>query len=73
MARSLSVRAEFLGLELEDWGFVIAWAIIMRLLGDHIHRVLMGQAFLYASGQTYKTRFPLMPEPKNRFPLGAAA
>jgi hypothetical protein len=73
VARSLSVRAEFLGLELEDWGFVIAWAIILRLLGDHIHRVLMGRAFLYASGQTYKTRFPLMPEPKNRFPLEAAA
>jgi hypothetical protein len=42
VARSLSVRAEFLGLELEDWGFVIAWAIVMRLVGDHIHRVLVG-------------------------------
>jgi hypothetical protein len=42
VARSLCVRAEFLGLELEDWGFVIAWAIIMRLIGDHIHRVFLG-------------------------------
>jgi len=42
VARSLSVRAEFLGLELEDWGFVIAWAIVMRLVGDHIHRVFFG-------------------------------
>ena len=42
VARSLSVRAEFLGLELEDWGFVIAWAIVMRLVGDHIHRVFLG-------------------------------
>ncbi len=42
VARSLSVRAEFLGLELEDWGFVIAWAIVMRLVGDHINRVLLG-------------------------------
>src|SRR5467141_2049358 len=41
VARSLSVRAEFLGLELEDWGFVIAWAIVMRLIGDHIHRVFI--------------------------------
>src|SRR5438874_10571109 len=32
-----------------------------------------GQAFLYASGQTYKTRFPGMPEPMNRFPLQATA
>jgi hypothetical protein len=39
VARSLSIRAEFFGLELEDWGFVIAWAIVMRLIGDHIHRV----------------------------------
>jgi hypothetical protein len=44
VARSLSVRAEFFGLELEDWGFVIAWAIVMRLVGDHIHRVLLGFA-----------------------------
>src|SRR5579883_2651959 len=42
VARSLSIRAEFFGLELEDWGLVIAWAIVMRLIGDHIHRVLLG-------------------------------
>jgi hypothetical protein len=42
VARSLSVRAEFFGLELEDWGLVIAWAILMRLIGDHIHRVFFG-------------------------------
>jgi hypothetical protein len=42
VARSLSVRAEFFGLELEDWGLVIAWAIVMRLIGDHIHRVFFG-------------------------------
>ena len=42
VARSLSVRAEFFGLELEDWGLVIAWAIMMRLIGDHIHRVFLG-------------------------------
>jgi len=42
VARSLSVRAEFLGLELEDWGLVIGWAIVMRLVGDHIHRVFLG-------------------------------
>ncbi|HEU5401018.1 MAG TPA: hypothetical protein VFU86_06650 [Terriglobales bacterium] len=42
VARSLSLRAEFLGLELEDWGFVIAWAIVMRLVGDHIHRAFLG-------------------------------
>ncbi len=42
VARSLSARAEFFGLELEDWGFVIAWAIAMRLIGDQIHRVLLG-------------------------------
>src|SRR5207245_8181824 len=41
VARALSVRAEFLGLELEEWGFVIAWAIVMRLIGDHIHRVFL--------------------------------
>jgi len=41
VARSLSVRAEFFGLELEDWGLVIAWAILMRLIGDHIHRVFL--------------------------------
>lgn len=42
VARSLSARAEFFGLELEDWGFVIAWAIVMRLIGDQIHRILLG-------------------------------
>lgn len=42
VARSLSVRVEFLGLELEDWGFVIGWAIVMRLVADHIHRVFLG-------------------------------
>lgn len=42
VARSLSVRAEVLGLELEDWGLAIAWAILMRLIGDHIHRVFLG-------------------------------
>jgi len=42
VARSLSVRAEFFGLELEDWGLVIAWAILLRLIGDHIHRVFLG-------------------------------
>ena len=42
VARSLSVRAEFFGLELEDWGLVIAWTILMRLIGDHIHRVFLG-------------------------------
>jgi len=34
LPRSLSVRAEFFGLELEDWGLVLAWAIVMRLLGE---------------------------------------
>lgn len=42
VARSLSVRAEFFGLELEDWGLVIVWAILMRLMGDHVHRVFLG-------------------------------
>jgi hypothetical protein len=42
VARSLSVRAEFFGLELEDWGLVIAWAIMMRLISDQIHRVFLG-------------------------------
>jgi hypothetical protein len=41
VARSLSVRANFFGLELEDWGLVLAWAIVMRLVGDHIHRVFV--------------------------------
>lgn len=36
------MRAEFFGLELEDWGLVIAWAIFMRLIGDQIHRVILG-------------------------------
>ena len=40
---------------------------------DWLMKLPRGQAFLYASGQTYKTRFPLMPEPKNHFPLEAAA
>src|SRR6266436_3575163 len=52
VARSLSVRVEFLGLELEDWGFVIAWAIVMRLIGDHIHRVFLGFVPVSA-GMTY--------------------
>src|SRR5579871_1827055 len=42
VARSLSGRAEFFGLELEDWGLVIAWAILIRLLGDNVHRVVLG-------------------------------
>jgi hypothetical protein len=40
---------------------------------DWLMKLPRGHAFLYASGQTYKTRFPLMPEPKHRFPLEAAA
>lgn len=39
---------------------------------DWLMKLPRGQAFLYASGQTYKTRFPLMPQPKILFPLGAA-
>jgi hypothetical protein len=39
---------------------------------DWLMKLPRGQAFLYASGQTYKTRFPLMQQPKNLFPLGAA-
>jgi len=39
---------------------------------DWLMKLPRGQAFLYASGQTYKTRFPLMPQPKNLFPLGRA-
>ncbi|HEX5483800.1 MAG TPA: hypothetical protein VFZ08_14345 [Terriglobia bacterium] len=42
VARSLSAHASFFGLELEDWGLVLAWGIVMRLIGDRIHRVLMG-------------------------------
>lgn len=40
---------------------------------DWLTKLPRGHAFLYASGQTYKTRFPLMPAPKYRFPLEAAA
>jgi hypothetical protein len=40
---------------------------------DWLTKLPRGHAFLYASGQTYKTRFPLIPEPKHRFPLEAAA
>src|SRR5579883_2421890 len=39
---------------------------------DWLMKLPRGQAFLYASGQTYKTRFPLMSQPKNLFPLEAA-
>ncbi len=39
---------------------------------DWLMKLPRGQAFLYASGQTYKTRFPLMPQPKHLFPLEAA-
>ena len=39
---------------------------------DWLMKLPRGQAFLYASGQTFKTRFPLMPPPKNLFPLEAA-
>ncbi len=39
---------------------------------DWLMKLPRGQAFLYASGQTYKTRFPLLPEPKILFPLGRA-
>lgn len=52
VARSLSVRAEFFGLELEDWGLVIAWAIVMRLIGDHIHRVFLDFVPV-STGMTY--------------------
>ena len=40
---------------------------------DWLMKLPRGQAFLYASGQTYKTRFPLMPEPTHRFQLEGAA
>jgi hypothetical protein len=40
---------------------------------DWLTKLPRGHAFLYASGQTYKTRFPLMPEPRHRFPLEVAA
>jgi hypothetical protein len=36
---------------------------------DWLMKLPRGQAFLYASGYTYKARFPLLPEPKHRFPL----
>jgi hypothetical protein len=36
---------------------------------DWLMKLPRGHAFLYASGHTYKTRFPLLPEPKHRFPL----
>ena len=36
---------------------------------DWLMKLPRGQAFLYASGHTYKTRFPLLPEPIHRFPL----
>jgi type IV secretory pathway TraG/TraD family ATPase VirD4 len=36
---------------------------------DWLMKLPRGQAFLYASGYTYKTRFPLMPDPKHHFPL----
>ena len=39
---------------------------------DWLMKLPRGQAFLYASGYTYKTRFPLLPEPKHRFPLEKA-
>ena len=40
---------------------------------DWLMKLPRGHAFLYASGQTYKTRFPRMPEPKHRFSLESAA
>jgi len=36
---------------------------------DWLMKLPRGQAFLYASGYTYKTRFPLLPEPRHRFRL----
>ena len=36
---------------------------------DWLMKLPRGQGFLYASGYTYKTRFPLLPEPRHRFPL----
>jgi hypothetical protein len=36
---------------------------------DWLMKLPRGQAFLYASGHTYKTRFPLLPEPLHQFPL----
>jgi len=39
---------------------------------DWLMKLPRGQAFLYASGYTYKTQFPLLPEPLNRFPMEKA-
>jgi hypothetical protein len=36
---------------------------------DWLMKLPRGQAFLYASGYTYKARFPLLPEPKHYFSL----
>src|SRR5579884_3114163 len=36
---------------------------------DWLMKLPRGQAFMYASGHTYKTRFPLIPEPVHQFPL----
>jgi len=36
---------------------------------DWLMKLPRGQAFLYASGHTYKTRFPLVPEPVHHFRL----
>jgi TraM recognition site of TraD and TraG len=36
---------------------------------DWLMKLPRGHAFLYASGHTHKTRFPLLPEPRYRFPL----
>jgi len=36
---------------------------------DWLTKLPRGHAFLYASGCTYKTRFPLLPEPRNFFRL----
>lgn len=40
---------------------------------DWLTKLPRGHAFLYASGQTYKTRFPRLPKPRHRFPLEATA
>jgi hypothetical protein len=36
---------------------------------DWLMKLPRGQAFLYASGYTYKAQFPLLPEPKHHFSL----
>ena len=36
---------------------------------DWLMKLPRGHAFLYASGYTYKTRFPVLPEPERHFPL----